>query len=204
VLTIGVLGTWLQLAGTSSFALGSTLHRRAFVAVTGQTTSFLPGDDGSVQAGVPFPKPRFIDKGDGTVKDKLTKLIWLKNANCFDEQEWNAALEAVNGLADGACGLTDHSKAGDWRLPNVRELESLLDFAFFHPALSNAAGTAQWTEGDAFSNVQSASYWSSTTRGQGPNLAFLVNLDGTGTGSSLKSLGLFAWPVRGARGTGAA
>jgi hypothetical protein len=46
--------------------------------------------------------------------------------------------------------------AGDWRLPNVREMHSLIDFGFLSPALSNIAGTAQWTEGDAFSSVQVA------------------------------------------------
>lgn len=60
----------------------------------------------------------------------------------------------ANTLADGACGLTDGSVAGDWRLPNVRELYSLIHLQFFFPALSNAAGTARWTNGDAFTDVQ--------------------------------------------------
>jgi hypothetical protein len=58
------------------------LAKNAFVEVTGQTASFADGDDGDIQAGVPFPIPRFTDQGDGTVKDNLTHLIWLKNANC--------------------------------------------------------------------------------------------------------------------------
>src|SRR5215510_3669335 len=38
------------------------------------------GQDGAIQAGVPSPSPRFSDMNDGTVKDNLTNLIWLKNA----------------------------------------------------------------------------------------------------------------------------
>ena len=32
-------------------------------------------------------------------------------------------------LANGACGLTDGSTTGDWRLPNEKELHSLIDLA---------------------------------------------------------------------------
>jgi hypothetical protein len=114
----------------------------AFVEVTGQTTPYAAGDDGDIQAGVPFPHPeRFTDKRDGTVKDNLTNLIWLKNANCFADVNWPQALTAANTLASGSCGLTAGSMAGDWRLPNAKELQSLIDFGFVTPALSNAAGT---------------------------------------------------------------
>ena len=40
------------------------------------------GQDGELQKGVELPTPRFTDKGNGTVKDNLTGLTWLKNANC--------------------------------------------------------------------------------------------------------------------------
>jgi len=40
------------------------------------------GQDGALQKGVELPTPRFTDNGNGTIKDKLTGVIWLKNANC--------------------------------------------------------------------------------------------------------------------------
>ena len=40
------------------------------------------GQDGDKLAGVAPPVPRFVDNGNGTVTDKLTGLIWLRNANC--------------------------------------------------------------------------------------------------------------------------
>jgi Protein of unknown function (DUF1566) len=191
VLMIAVVAAWVGGWGTPAVA------KPALVEVTGQTTSFAEGDDGDIQAGVPFPTPRFSDRGNGTVKDNLTNLIWLKNANCFSGQTWANALAAANALASGSCGLTDGSVAGDWRLPNVKELQSLIDFGFFNPALSNAAGTGQWTEGDAFSGVRSAAYWSSTTLAGSPGDAWDVLL---GFGSTLavgKDATFLVWPVRG-------
>jgi hypothetical protein len=125
------------------------------VLKTGQTTSFAAGDDGDIQAGTPVPSPRFTDNGDGTIADNLTGLTWLKDAGCLGQQTWGNALAAANALADGnvACGLTDSSVAGDWRLPNRNELASLLDLGTLNPALP---------AGHPFLNVASV-YWSSTT-----------------------------------------
>jgi hypothetical protein len=196
-----VLGLCL-LVGVISAAEG-TAGAPAPVEVTGQTRSFAAGDDGAIEAGVPLPIPRFTDNGNGTVTDNLTGLIWLKLADCFGQQTWVNALNAANTLASGICLLTDGSLAGDWRLPNIKELQSLIDFGFFEPALSNAAGTGEWTEGNAFSDVQSAPYWSSTTPGGvggGEALAWFVTLF-TGVTDVLNKAEIsnssYVWPVRG-------
>jgi hypothetical protein len=76
---------------------------------TGQTTSYSTGDDGDLERGVAWPSPRFTDNGNGTVKDNLTGLIWLKDANCFSRRTWAQALSDANSLANGSCGLTDGS-----------------------------------------------------------------------------------------------
>src|SRR5262249_13150010 len=60
----------------------------------------------------------------------------------------------VTQLADGACGLSDGSTAGKWRLPNLNELESLIDVAASAPALSI---------GNPFDHVSSDIYWTSTS-----------------------------------------
>ena len=93
------------------------------------------GQDGDIQAGVPWPTPRFIDNGDGTVTDNLTGLVWLKNANPFGFRTWEQALTVCNSLASGSYGLTDGSAAGDWRLPNIKEIESLVDYGHVGPCL---------------------------------------------------------------------
>jgi len=119
----------------------------AAVPRTGQSTCYNAGgtqidcpntgQDGDKLAGVAPPVPRFVDNGNGTVTDKLTGLIWLKNANCFGTKTWQQALDSANNLANGQCSLTDGSTVGQWRLPNVKELQSLINFGFFNPALSN-------------------------------------------------------------------
>jgi hypothetical protein len=136
------------------------------VAKTGQSTSYATGDDGELKKGVAWPTPRFKDNGNGTVTDNLTGLIWTKHASCFGLRTWSEALSDCNTLASGGCELTDGSSPGDWRLPNIRELHSLIDFGEYNPALPS---------GHPFTNVQSFGYWSSTTYALSTNNAWLVD-----------------------------
>ncbi len=186
---------------------------RAPVARTGQTPTrpyVAPaGSDGALQIGVVWPNPRFTDNSNETVTDNLTGLIWLKNANCtnfffgdgtgVNNRYWPDALTAANSLASGSCGLSDGSTAGQWRLPNVKELLSLIDWAFYDPALSNAAGTAKWVAGDPFTGVQSKNYWSSTTDAGNTNYAMRVDLDHglVSIYSKTTTTTHYVWPVRG-------
>lgn len=154
------------------------------VAATGQTISYAPGDDGDHQNGVSVD-PRFTDNGDGTVTDNLTGLIWLKEVNCFGIRSWNEALSDISTLATGSCGLTDGSVAGDWRMPNINELLSLIDYSQCCPALP---------VGHPFPELTESPYWTSTDVvifGQRwtVNVYYIGLTTTTGTTSS--------WPVRG-------
>jgi hypothetical protein len=185
-------GQWGLQTGTAS--LGTY---NAGVPKTGQTTSYATGDDGDLEKGVVWPNPRFTDNNNGTVTDNLTGLIWLKNANCFGTRNWATALGDANGLASGTCGLTDGSTAGQWRLPNVRELQSIVHYGFFNPAVPNTAGTAKWTAGDPFTGVQSNFYWTSTTTAGWTETAWSVNLVFGTMYNDGKALTEYVWPVRG-------
>lgn len=122
---------------------------------TGQTVSYAAGDDAANRQGVAWPVTRFVDNQDGTVLDRLSGLVWMKNAGCFAASDWSSALGAANRLASGACGLSDGSSAGQWRMPNANELESLVDVSQANPALAG---------GHPFANVnQATAYWTSTT-----------------------------------------
>ena len=168
------------------------------VRATGQTTSYAAGDDGEYQLGCrPGVYPPWASKGfnrgfthngDGTVTDNLTGLIWLKNANCFGSRTWTDALSDANGLASGSCGLTDGSSAGDWRLPNVNELSSLVDRAQTGPALP---------AGHPFTGVQSNDYWSSTTYAPSASYAWYVSLHYGYVNLDVKTDTHYVWPVRG-------
>jgi tetratricopeptide (TPR) repeat protein len=139
--------------------------------------------------------PRYTDNGNGTVTDNKTGLIWLKNANCASRKmTWKKGMQWAAKLAHGQCGLSDGSKAGDWRLPTKEELEAMIDERYKSPALSNAAGTGQWKEGDAFSGVQYW-YWSSTENST--SSAWDVSLNDGYVSSNGKSLTDYVWAVRG-------
>lgn len=188
---------------------------------TGQTTCYDAGgvivdcagtgQDGEVRAGEPWPDPRFTANGDGTVTDNLTGLVWLADADCTETAggvaraagllDWPSALAWCNGLGGGRCGLRDGSAPGDWRLPNVNELKSLVDHSRHDPDLP---------AGHPFANVRAEWYWSSTSNPVYTAGAFTVGLSrgsvhvedkvGAGLGSSRVAdkagSALGVWPVR--------
>ena len=144
---------------------------------------------------------RFYDLGNGTVRDNDTGLIWLKNANCFATKNWNDAMAAAAALANGQCGLTDGSVAGDWRLPTKAEWEAFVagvypNNLYTYPDLCNAAGTGQWSEGDAFTGVQSTYYWSSTGYAGLPSDAWGVSVGSGDVDHGPKDSYCYVWPVR--------
>lgn len=190
--------------GVSVFGVDGTLH--TLVPKTGQTISYIVGDDGDLQMGGTWPPPRFITSTAGIVTDTMTGLIWLQKANCGGTRTWPSALTFANLLYDGwtgdgsggDCGLSDGSSAGDWRLPNLRELHSLVHYGFYDPPVPNTAGTGKWTEGDPFTGVQSDNYWSSTTDAVVTNCAWYVSLDVSYVMWSDKTnTSQYVWPVRG-------
>jgi len=210
---VGISATYWGLRTDGGWGPQVGTRVPAAVARTGQATCYDEhgttvecagtGQDGDLRLGVEWPVPRFTDNGDGTVTDNLTGLIWLQNANCFSERTWMTALGDASTLASGSCGLSDGSVAGEWRLPNANELLSLVDFGHW-PTLSNAAGSGQWAEGDAFHGVvavgdMSGGYWTSTTWAAGGQRtdAWCVYFSWGKLYSSGKGEVRYVWPVRG-------
>jgi hypothetical protein len=153
------------------------------------------GQDGNLQKGIAPPVPRFTDNLNGTVTDNATGLVWLKNANCSSSMKlWDDALTFAKNLSTGICGLSDGSASGQWRLPNRRELQSLVE-------LGNI-DTPGLPSGHPFLNLpcsptQSCYYWSSTSYAKDSTCAWLVELsDGTLANYYTKYFGWYVWPVR--------
>ena len=162
---------------------------------TGQTTSYATGDDGDLQKGVAWPSPRFTDNGNATIFDKMTGLIWTKDGNapgpaaCYPAtaKEWQTALDYVTCLnANSYLGYKD------WRLPNVNELKSLLNVG--------ESDIIAWLITQGFNNIQSRSYWSSTTFANFTGSAWLVNMQQSGYVSFSNKSASYSysavWPVR--------
>jgi hypothetical protein len=161
------------------------------------------GQDGEKKMGVSWDEiTRFTNNGDGTITDTLTGLIWLQNANCTDtvggvdkasgNLSWANALTWSNNLASGACGLTDSSSIGQWRLPSCNELQSLINYG--------QSNNATWLGTKGFNAVQSGEfvlYWSSTTDALYIYWTWGVYMDvGVQTTDSRTFNKNYVWPVR--------
>jgi hypothetical protein len=122
------------LANTSSFA-ECTTNRNSSITIT-------------------KPDGLYVDHADGTVTDKQTGLMWQKcslgqtggacSSGSIQLFTWQAAIAAANENAD--YGYTD------WRLPNTKELESLIEIACSSPAINETV----------FPNTGAGGYWSSS------------------------------------------
>jgi hypothetical protein len=167
------------------------------VEKTNQPESYATGDDGDLQKGVLWSSPRFTDNSDGTVTDNLTGLVWLKNANRFGIRIWLDALSDCNSLADDGVHLTDASQVGDWYLPNINELISLIHWGYHSPSVSNTTGNGRWSQGNPFSNVRSTFYWSSTSGAYYTERAWLVDFHHGDVLDAARTVNLYVWCVRG-------
>ena len=126
------------------------------VAKTNQVTSYVTGDDGYYQKGMPTT-PRFIDNGNGTVTDMVTGLMWVKNhtvAGLSEARNWAGAIAEAEAL--NFAGFTD------WRLCNVNEMLSIVNWASSNPFLYSPF------------TVVDRICWTSTTLARGTDWAFAI------------------------------
>jgi hypothetical protein len=180
------------VADTNSKVSSTGETYASMVEKSGQTTSYATGDDGELQRGVTLSIPRFTDNDDETVTDNLTGLMWTKDADIANgKRTWTQAISDCE-----ACTVGNYT---DWHLPQIKELQSLVNFGYFGPALSNAAGTGNWTVGDPFTDVWSSYYWSSTSHAGFPDNAWFVHLyDGRVDEADHENFTYYVWCVRGA------
>lgn len=135
------------------------------------------GQDGDIQAGVVWPKPRFTNNDDGTVTDHLTGLMWIDDGSCLGDMTWPAAMAMVrrfnfNGEEKVCAGLSvDYD---DWSLPEIRELESLFN--------SEEPFGNEWLQRNWFKGVEPDGYWAVSPT-LNPYSAWIMNFD---TGEVLK------------------
>jgi uncharacterized protein DUF1566 len=180
-------------------------------AASGQTTCYNAaggviacagtGQDGEKQAGATLA---YQDNGDGTVTDLNTGLMWEKQSDdnsihdrdqAFSFANAQTHISAINGAT-----FAGHT---DWRLPNIRELQSLVNYGVANPAIASAFFHSNCFGGSTVLNGSCTAFvnhWSSTTVTNLPGSAFTVNFtDGT-VGVFTKSGVGNVFAVRGVRG----
>ncbi len=179
---------------------------------TGQTTSYGPGSDGAVQAGAALS---YTDNGDGTITDNVTGLIWEKKDDSAgihgqnNTYTWGIASApyTMNGTMvttflatlNAGSGFAGHT---DWRIPNYKELTSILNLEIVAPAVSVAFHNGGGCTGCSDVTVATCSctshvYWSSTNSPGDPSSALVVDLGGGYVDYHTKT---FTWSARAVRG----
>lgn len=128
---------------------------------------------------------RLTDNGNGTVTDKLTGLVWLKSPACFKPQSWDNAILAVSKLASGVCGLKDGSTPGQWRLPTVLELRSLVE-----------TDSPLKLVKEPFPEVKLEKYWTANTFAGNPKNAWYVYTYQGSEDHDGRENDFNVWPVR--------
>lgn len=141
------------------------------------------GQDAEFKRGIPWPEPRFEQRGD-LVLDRLTGLVWTWNANLTEfPLTWQEALDFVANMNQNKMfGFTD------WRMPNRRELRSLMSHQTKKPALP---------EGQPFTNVFLGWYWTSTTAAINTAYAWYIHMEGARMFYGGKGQNFLLWPCRG-------
>jgi hypothetical protein len=113
------------------------------------------------------PTDRFLDNGNGTVTDLRTRLVWKR---CAEGQAWNGA--TCVGTAgeytwqDALQRADTHIFAGndDWRVPDVKELSSIVERQCEYPAINS----------EVFPATPDSTFWTSSTRVDDATFACVV------------------------------
>lgn len=148
---------------------GSQLYVRA---VKGTPVSCFPGD------GISGRSLSYTDNGDGTVTDNVTGLMWSKTTGTIGQIPANPPVTDVNNTYTwdqanstfitymNAAAVGGHA---DWRLPDIKELQSINDYSRKGPSISPIFGPSQF-----------AFYWSSTPHTGSNTCAWGVGFGGGG------------------------
>jgi hypothetical protein len=153
------------------------------------------GQDGDFQKGV---APQYVDNGDGTITDHATGLMWekLSDDDSVHDRDttysWPDAFGKVETL-----NLATFGGYGDWRLPNAKELQSIINFARVNPMVAPVFIVPDCVPNCTVltcSCTKADHYWSSTTflnfNGGGFENAWTVDFLQGQLGARNKELGL--------------
>ena len=139
------------------------------------------GQDGEYQAGS-CGANRYMDNGDGTVTDSCTGLMWIKTPDTDGDLDVDTDDGMLFCDALTHCEALDLAGHSDWRLPNVFELESIVDYGSVLPAIDTAFFDVD--PGAPTGNL----YWSSSRLHTGQSAAVVHFAAGAVTAQNVSSI----------------
>src|SRR5438034_3968928 len=157
------------------------------------------GEDGDLREGAPLA---YVDNGDGTVTDVTTGHMREKlshDGTVHDDHNTYTWANAISGHV-ATLNRTNFARHNDWRLPNVRELLSIVTYQNLLPTVSpafNTNCTSGCTVLTCSCTTSSSGYWSSATAPSNPSTAGVLDTGGGGVCLDSKSV---LDNVRGVRG----
>ena len=120
---------------------------------------------------------------NGTVSDTQTGLMWTKDASLLDfPLSWGEAFSAIKEF-----NLTDLYGYNDWKLPNRKELFSLISHETINPSVPIE---------HPFMNICPVYYWTSSSCARLPNQAWYIHFGGARVVKGMKYGSYMVWPVR--------
>lgn len=116
------------------------------------------------------PTAEFTDSGNGTVTHSKTGLVWKR---CAEGQSWTggtctgSASAATWANAFKAAVTASTAGFGDWRLPNLKELRSIVEERCYGSAINASV----------FPNAPASYFWSASATALFSSSAWVVNFD---------------------------
>jgi hypothetical protein len=110
-----------------------------------------------VRGNTSYGQNTFIDNGDGTISDEATGLMWMQSDN-GEALDWQQALRFAEGF--------EWAGYYDWRLPNAKELQSIVDYSRSPESTASAAIDPLFSCTEISNEAGQPDYpcyWSSTT-----------------------------------------
>lgn len=131
----------------------------------------------------------YVDNQDGTVTDRSTGLMWAKS-DSGERMNWVDALEYAENAT-----LAGYS---DWRLPNAKELQSLVDYEKKDlPAINTTYFDVTPTQFE--SSNDSYYFWTNTTQGDFKHTAVYVSFAQAWSKKNSDSTQYYDWHGAGAQ-----
>jgi hypothetical protein len=184
----GIVGTY-EVPGGTNYGLPKT----------GQTISYPNGDDtdrddGYYEKGTPTSGDRYTygftygtGAEEGTVTDNGTGLMWITDPSAISSPDFNLTMTWEAAITN--CEVLVYAGHSDWRLPNINELITIVNWGAISPAMYIGY----------FANTTFDYYWSSTTCASDTNSAWRVYFGVADVLGVSKTASYHVRPVRGGK-----